>query len=54
MEEKYMLIEVVEKFIVLCDDLFAEGKISENVYRECTQNKRDFLESMETQKVDNF
>ncbi|WZL74439.1 hypothetical protein QBE52_06785 [Clostridiaceae bacterium 35-E11] len=54
MEERYMLIEVVEKFLALCDDLFAEGKISEDVYIQCTKNKRVFLGGMEVQKVDEF
>ncbi|WP_168198302.1 hypothetical protein [Crassaminicella thermophila] len=45
MEER-KIIELVEAFIKLCDDLLLNGKISEDIYIECTRNKKEFLKNI--------
>ncbi|KXG77902.1 hypothetical protein [Thermotalea metallivorans] len=45
MEEK-QLIEIIEKFIMLCDELLRNGSISQEQYAEFTNNKKEFLKSI--------
>ncbi|TCO70722.1 hypothetical protein [Marinisporobacter balticus] len=43
---KESLINVVEKFIDLCDSLYAKGRITDALYMEVTKNKIDFLDEV--------
>ncbi|MBB6217097.1 hypothetical protein HNQ80_003203 [Anaerosolibacter carboniphilus] len=45
MEEK-QLMDVIERFISLCDDLLKNGSITETQYVEMTCRKKEFLKSI--------
>lgn len=40
---KENLIDVIEKFLDVCDKLYKEGKIDDKLYLKLTKNKVDFL-----------
>ncbi|MCT4563120.1 MAG: hypothetical protein N4A68_02135 [Maledivibacter sp.] len=41
------LVEIVENFIKLCDELLESGKIDTKLYDELTRNKLEFLNNVE-------
>lgn len=41
------LVDIVETFIKLCDELLENGKIDTKLYEELTRNKFDFLSNVE-------
>lgn len=40
---KENLIEIVEKFLDLCDKMHRDGKLDDDLYIELTKNKIEFL-----------
>jgi len=40
------LIDLIEKFIEICDSLYVEGKIDKKMYGTLTKNKFDFLRKL--------